>query len=178
VTEAVSEGTKLYFLTGSSGSGKTTLLKRVRREHLPNLCCYHVDDYEVPSREKMDELYGGTDGWQAHNAKQWVRKVVESGPRLVVLDGQIRPTVILAAAAQYGLSEVHVTLIDCCHRERRRRLYKRDSADLDHLDMYAWAAYLRGQADALKLEVIDTTASTVKESALELASSIEKFGEV
>jgi hypothetical protein len=125
----------------------------------------------------MEDMYGGPDGWQAHNAKQWVRWVVESASRLVVLDSQIRPTVILDAAAQHGLSEVHVTLIDCGHEERRRRLHERGSADLDHLDMYAWAAYLKGQADALKLEVINTTASTVEESALELASSIEKFGE-
>jgi hypothetical protein len=170
--------TRLYFVTGSSASGKTTLLKRVVSEYLPNLTCYHTDDYGVPSREEMEGRFGGPDGWQAHNAKEWVRRVVESASQLVVLDSQIRPTIILDAAVQHGLSDVHVTLIDCGHDERRRRLHERGSADLDHLDMYAWAAYLKGQADALKLEVINTTASTVEESAIELASSIKSFGDL
>jgi HAMP domain-containing protein len=43
--------------------------------------------------------------------------------------------------------------------------------------MYAWAAYLRGQADALKLEVIDTTNQGVTESIQELAASIGRFAE-
>lgn len=41
--------------------------------------------------------------------------------------------------------------------------------------MYAWAAYLRGQADALKLEIIDTTGVHLEDSIRALANSIERF---
>jgi hypothetical protein len=46
---------------------------------------------------------------------------------------------------------------------------------LDQLDIYAWAAYLRGQADALGLEVLDTTNQSVATSVQALAESIARF---
>jgi ABC-type molybdenum transport system ATPase subunit/photorepair protein PhrA len=62
------------------------------------------------------------------------------------------------------------------HIERRRRLLEdRRQPELDLLDMYAWAAYLRGQADALGVEVLDTTRQTIEASTHALATSIAAF---
>ena len=73
-------------------------------------------------------------------------------------------------------SRLKVVLIDCGHAERRRRLVEeRRQPELDKLDMYAWAAYLRGQADALQLDIIDTTAASLAESSSELLKSIQNF---
>ena len=126
-------GSALYFLTGSSGSGKTTLLRRVVTDIYPALSAGHVDDLGAPQ---------GARAWAA-------RAAAASGPALlVVVEGQERPHVVLAAARDAGLTAVRVVLIDCDHTERRRRLREdRAQPELDHLDMYAWAAYLRGQAD-------------------------------
>lgn len=167
----------LYFLTGSSGSGKTTLLKAVVKSIYPSLLTYHFDDLDVPNLQEMNTKFGDSAEWQAHNARAWIRKVAQlEGANLVVLDGQARPTVILEAARQEGLSAVHVTLIDCSHEERRRRLLEeRAQPELDKLDMYAWAAYLRGQADVLGLEIIDTTDMDLTEATQKLADSIERF---
>jgi len=169
----------IYFITGSSGSGKTSLLKGVVETIYPKLAAHHFDDLGVPSLEEMNRMPGGAAAWQAYNTGQWIKKVAQlEGPGLVVLDGQVRPTVLLQAADQAGFSALHITLIDCSHEERRRRLIEqRGQPELDKLDMYAWAAYLRGQADALKLEIIDTTALGLGEAIEQLANSIGRFAE-
>jgi len=167
----------IYFITGSSGAGKTTLLRGVVKSVYPNLSIHHFDDLGVPSLEEMKANFGGAAQWQAHNARQWIEKVAQSNHEgLVVLEGQARPTVIFDAADGAGLSALHITLIDCSHAERRRRLIEaRSQPELDNLDTYAWAAYLRGQAEALKLEIIDTTIKSLTESVQGLASSIAGF---
>ena len=167
----------LYFITGSSGSGKTTLLKGVVESTYPNLLAYHFDDLGVPSLEEMNTKYGGPEQWQAHNAHEWFKKTAQmENASLIVLDGQVRPTVILEVANQIGFPAIHITLIHCSHEERRRRLVKeRAQPELDRLDMYAWAAYLHGQADALSLEIIDTTHLSLADAIQKLAKSIEHF---
>jgi len=167
----------LYFITGSSGSGKTTLLNRVMANEEPGLNLVHLDDLGVPSIEEMDEVYGGPEGWQAHLIREWViRAVRQDPPGLMIVEGQARPQVILEAAREVGLAHLHITLIDCSHKARRGRLnVDRGQPELDHLDTYAWAAYLRGQADALGLEIIDTTDVSPEEGARQLAESIRRF---
>lgn len=167
----------LYFITGSSGSGKTTLLKGVVRSTYPNLLAYHFDDLGVPSLEEMNTKYGGPEQWQTHNTHEWFKKAAHmKNASLIVLDGQVRPTVILEVANKIGFPAIHITLIHCSHEERRRRLInERAQPELDKLDMYAWAAYLHGQADALSLEIIDTTHLTLADSIQKLTNSIEHF---
>jgi energy-coupling factor transporter ATP-binding protein EcfA2 len=167
----------LYFITGSSGSGKTTLLNGVVKSIYPNLLTYHFDDLGVPSFEEMNTKYGGPSQWQAYSAHQWIQKVAHlENAGLIVLEGQVRPTFIIDAANEMGFSALHITLIDCSHEERQRRLIEeRSQPELDNLDMYAWAAYLHGQADALKLEIIDTTNLNIENAIQKLAGSIELF---
>lgn len=151
---------RLYAMIGSSGSGKTTLLRRVVAERLPRLNVIHVDD---PGAAKT--------------AASWVERAVKATPtvRLLVAEGQERPHVILDAAKR-SMIPARVVLIDCDHTERRRRLVEiRKQPELDHLDMYAWAAYLRGEADALGLEIIDTTNKSIEVCTELLADSIERY---
>jgi hypothetical protein len=171
--------TALYFIKGSSGAGKTTLLKGVVESVYPNLRTHHSDDLGVPSIEEMNAKFGSPAQWQAHIIQGWIEKVAHSNQAgLFVLDSQARPTAILEAVNETGLSAIHITLIDRSHAERRRRLVEgRAQPELDALDMYAWAAYLRGQADVLRLEIIDTTNLRLAESIPALANSIGRFGE-
>ena len=170
--------TALCILTGASGSGKTTLLKRVVKTYFPDLSYYHFDDIGVPTLEEMQDDFGGPDNWQAHATRLWLKKIALSNAPLTVLDAQVKPSLLKGAADRYGLFKLNTVLIDCGHEERRNRLiHNRSQLDLDTLDMYAWAAYLRGQADALELEIIDTTLATTEESAKELAQSIEGFSQ-
>lgn len=153
------------------------MLKGVVKSAYPNLSAHHSDDLGVPSIEEVNAKFGGPAQWQAHNIRQWIEKVAHSNqPSLVVLDTQARPNIIFDIANEIGFSAIHIILIDCSHTERQRRLIEnRLQPELDNLDMYAWAAYLRGQADALRLEVIDTTTQNLTESIQELANSIGNF---
>lgn len=152
----------LYFITGSPGAGKTTLLKRVVADYYPSLWTGHVDAKGSPGR-----------------GIEWVRLATHppaGAPSLLVVDGQERPHLMLQSAREIGLRAFHIVLIDCDHDERRRRLVEsRGQPELDQRDIYCWAAYLRGQADALGLEVLDTTEQDVTSSAAALAASIERF---
>jgi len=152
----------LYFITGSPGAGKTTLLKRVVADYYPALWTGHVDAQGSPGR--------GT---------EWVELATHPPPgasALLVVDGQERPHLMLEAARERGLTAFHIVLIDCDHDERRRRLlHERRQPELDHRDVYCWAAYLRGQADALGLEVLDTTGQDLNTSTMALATSIAHF---
>jgi len=98
------------------------------------------------------------------------------GSQKLILEGSVKPTEVKEIAAQNSISHLKIVLIECGHEERKRRLIEdRDQPELDNLDIYAWAAYLRGQADALGLEIIDTTGAAVGESASKLIHSIERF---
>jgi dephospho-CoA kinase len=168
----------IYFLTGSSASGKTTLLKSVVKNVYPGLNAHHMDELGLPTPVEILK-FGGPSQWQTYAVRRWIENVSRSeATQLVVLEGQARPTIVLEAAEEARFSAIHVVLIDCSHAERRRRLLgERANPELDKLDMYAWAAYLRGQADALKMEIIDTTGRRVEDCLRELAASIERFAE-
>lgn len=170
----------LYFITGSSGSGKTTLLKGVNKTIYPNLQIYYSDEFGVPSIEEMKVKFGSPELWQAYNIHQLIVKADHANrENLAVFDIQGRPTVILDETKKLGEFTIHITLIECSHEVRQKRLQEyRTQPELDTLDMYAWASYLRGQADALKLEIIDTTNQSVDESIKELANSIGSFAEI
>jgi hypothetical protein len=156
--------TSLYFITGSPGAGKTTLLKRVVADYYPALWTGHVDAKGSPGR--------GT---------EWIALAAHppaGAPPLLVVDGQERPQLMIQAAREVGLRAFHMLLIDCDHEERRRRLLEdRGQPELDQRDTYCWAAYLRGQADALGLEVLDTTRQDIATSTADLAASIVRFAQ-
>ena len=165
----------LYFLTGSSGAGKTTLLKRVTAAKSdPRWSARHIDDHGVPSAHEIDAAGGGW-AWQRVQIQKWIDCAIRQNA-VFVIDGQARPSDVLAIARASGLRDVRVVLVDCGHDERRRRLSEeRRDPDVDNPDIYRWAAYLAGQAHALNLEIIDTTDAALGPASDLLAASIERF---
>jgi len=166
-----------YFITGSSASGKTTLLKGVINYVYPKLTAYYFDEIGVPTIEEMNITFGGPAQWQAYKVRKWIERInLSESANFIVLDGQARPKVIIDTAKELGIASLHITLVECSHAERRNRILKtRIQPELDNLDMYTWAAYLRGQADALNLEIIETTDKNIENSITELANSISRF---
>jgi hypothetical protein len=107
--------------------------------------------------------YGSPEAWQHATTDRWIAHLAANSEqsRIAVLEGQIRPTEARAAFARFNVSRGHVLLIDCDHEPRDARLRgERNQADLATPRMAAWAAYLRGQADALELPIFDTTSLT------------------
>jgi hypothetical protein len=84
--------------------------------------------------------------------------------------------VVRAALQRAGSPPAQIVLLDCGPEERERRLAgPRNQPELAGARMDAWAAYLRGQADALELPVIDTTASSIDAVADALAAEAERL---
>ena len=131
----------------------------------------------VPTADVMERDYGGGEQWQASATSEWLARLgsLPEDVRVAVLDGQTRPSFVFDAAARGAPRSVNVVLLDCAVATRDARLRgPRQQPELATARMDSWAAYLRGQADALHLVVIDTTTLTVAEAADELEVLIRK----
>lgn len=162
-------------VTGASGVGKTATVEALAARALPGVRCFHFDSIGVPSTEAMERDHGGADHWQAWATSQWLTRLTGLGEsvRVAVLDAQTRPATVLAAPGAGIERRVHVILFDCSSEVRAGRLRgPRGQPELATAQMDHWAAYLRGQADALGLPVIDTTPLTVAEAAHRLEAIV------
>jgi hypothetical protein len=154
----------LLVVTGASGVGKTTLVRELERRGVPGVQCHYFDSIGVPTPEEMTRQYGGGEEWQRAATRQWIQRLAIGTPpgSLAVLDGQVRPSVVFEALAATPIPVVEILLVDCTHDQRDHRLRTlRGQPELATAEMAAWAAYLRGQADALRLPRLDTSSSPV-----------------
>lgn len=157
---------KIVFLVGASGVGKTTTAGLLQRRSPWVGRTHFFDSIGVPSPEEMEEEFGGGEAWQEWATGQWVSRLVEEGPNLQLLEGQTRPHYILKALRHHPDVYPAIVLLDCDSETRRRRLSAgRNQPELANTRMEHWAAYLRGQADALGLDVIDTSHITPEAAA-------------
>lgn len=164
------------FIVGASGVGKTTALEILAARDLSGVQLYHFDSIGVPSVAIMERDFGGGEGWQSDATERWVTRLAatDSDVEVAVLEGQTRPSFIIPALGREGVERARIVLLDCDPRTRAERLAgPREQPELASREMDAWAAYLRGQADALGLKVIDTSQKTPDEVADEIQTEIE-----
>jgi hypothetical protein len=146
-------------VTGASGVGKTTLMHALDEQRLPGVRCYYFDSVGVPEHADED--------WQAATTERWIVHLAANpdGAQVVVLEGQMRPSEVVAAFRRHGITRGRAVLIDCTHAVREARLRgERGQPELASPRMAEWAAYLRGQADALDLPIVDTSTLSVAEA--------------
>jgi catechol 2,3-dioxygenase-like lactoylglutathione lyase family enzyme len=164
-------------VTGASGAGKTTLVRGLEGRALPGVSCHYFDSIGVPSAEVMERDFGGGAGWQEATTRTWIGRLASRPDRVAVLDGQTRPSFVRTAFQQVGLRHGAIVLIECAATERNPRLQgARGQPELATAQMETWAAYLRGQADALGLPIIDTTRLTAEAALEELVGLVEALG--
>ena len=168
----------ILVLTGASGAGKTTLVDGLRALGLPGgVGCYHSDSIGVPPVEEMTRLYGSPEAWQAAVTGIWIERLMRNDDdvRVAVLEGQLRPNEIRSDLERLGVRRWQIVLVNCGHDQRNARLCgPRAQPELANPQMDCWAAYLRGQADALDLHIIDTS-RPLDETVAELAALAEAF---
>lgn len=126
----------------------------------------------------MERDFGSPEEWQVWATNQWLAKLAAlgSGVSVAVLDAQTRPSTIFAAPGAGSAWYPYVVLLDCSPEVRATRLCgPRGQPELATARMDRWAAYLRGQADALSLPVIDTTEVTIAEAADDLQALVQRF---
>jgi len=166
----------ILVVTGASGSGKTATVRALEARALRGVRCYYFDAVGVPSAEAMCRDLNGPERWQAATTQEWIDRLAgdPDGAEVYILDGQTRPSFVHAAAARIRTALVRVVLLDCASPVRHARLTgPRGQPDLSSSRMDCWAAYLRGQADALNLPVIDTTALEIDAAADALVVHVE-----
>ena len=150
-------------VTGACGAGKTTLTLGVEKLKLKGVTCYILDYLEdvLPSSAdtQSDEDY------QSSLLEYWVSKLLQEveQPSVAIIDAHIRPH--LASQLLHKLGVPHdVVMVDCDTELRHERLRGRGQPELINSQMDGWAAYLRGQADALGLTIIDNSVAPLDES--------------
>lgn len=156
-------------LTGASGAGKTTLIERLNKRAIPGVVGINCD------RVKIDVPEGTSDG-QPEVLRYWITKLADKDPRveLAVLDTQIRPHAALETLEKIGVKHFQVVLVNCDHPVRNHRLInERNQPELANPQMDCWAAYMRGQADALGLAMIHTDDVSPDDSFGELDALIK-----
>ena len=156
----------ILVLTGASGAGKTTLIDKLNELAIPNVKGINCDRVKIESDETAD-----SSDRQADILRYWISHVSqpETGIELAVLDTQIRPHRALEVLDQMAVDHAQIVLVDCDPVKRNERLHMdRGQPELANPQMDCWAAYLRGQADALQLSVIDTSSDPMDKSLAEL----------
>ena len=169
---------KLLFLVGASGVGKTATLARLRERHLPGVSCYDFDSIGVPDPATMLRDYGSGERWQEAATTRWVETLLANSDQaaIAVLEGQTRPSFIRAALAHGSPTATSIVLLDCVSDVRVARLSgPRGQPELATAQMDHWAAYLRGQADALGLPVIDTSTLSLDDVTDALAAHVGRL---
>ena len=88
-------------VTGASGAGKTAAVRALAARALSGVACFHFDTIRVPSAEVMLRDFGSGEAWQAWATNQWLDRLDRLEPtiRVAVLDGQTRPSFVLALGA-------------------------------------------------------------------------------
>ena len=153
----------ILVLTGASGAGKTTLALKLNELEIPGVKGINCDRVRVESNESSDQ--------QSEILRYWISHLreAETGIELAVLDTQIRPHRALEVLSQTGIQHAQIVLVDCDPAKRNERLHvDRDQPELASARMDCWAAYLRGQADALNLSIIDTSDDSIEQSLVQL----------
>ena len=163
MNRSVSQSPAILVLTGASGAGKTTLTLKVKELAIPGVEGINCDRVKIETTGSIDA--------QVERLRYWISQLSrqESNIELAVLDTQIRPHRALEVLNQAGIGHTQIVLVDCDPLKRNERLHKdRNQPELANAQMDCWAAYLRGQADALNLSILDTSDNTIDKSLNEL----------
>ena len=166
MNKSTSQSPAILVLTGASGAGKTTLIVKLNELAIPGVKGINCDRVKVESDETADPS-----DRQADILRYWISHLnqPETEIELAVLDTQIRPHRALEVLDQAAIEYAQIVLVDCDPVKRNERLrMDRGQPELANPQMDCWAAYLRGQADALQLSVIDTSDDPIDKSLAQL----------
>ena len=163
----------ILVLTGASGSGKTTLILNLNELAIPGVEGINCDrvKIEVPETADSSDL-------QAEILRYWASQLTQekTNVELAVLDTQIRPHRAQEVLSQAGIVNTRIVLVDCDPVKRNERLRTaRKQPELANPQMDCWAAYLRGQADALNLPIIDTSEESIVNSLKRLETLVKEL---
>jgi len=157
---------KLIILTGASGSGKSSIARAISKRS-ENITCLSFDSIGVPPAEEMIAQYGSGEAWQKAMTQEWLKRIKEKyqSDKFVLFEGQSRISFIQSALKVNGIDGATVVLVDCNDEVRKRRLDDlRKQPDLANSQMMKWAQFLRDEAHAAKIKILETGDESVSRS--------------
>jgi hypothetical protein len=172
--EAMANKPAILVLTGASGAGKTALITKLNEFAIPGVEGINCDRVNIPETADPSDR-------QAEILRYWITKFSKEKTKLqlAVLDTQIRPHLAREVLDQAGVMRSQIVLVDCDPDVRNERLRdERKQPELANPRMDCWAAYLRGQADALGLPIIETSNASLDESVKTLEVIFNKLLEL
>lgn len=167
----------IIFLTGASGAGKTTLINHFTNtisDKSKSIICLHFDSIGVPTLDEMIKEYGSTSEWQKAMTYHWVYKLINDyqNKKLVILEGQVNLDFIVSAFEGFNCNQYKIILAHCNNITRHKRLHHdRNQPELINENMDNWAEFLKQQAIAKNVAILDTT----KLDADEMAGEFRKL---
>jgi energy-coupling factor transporter ATP-binding protein EcfA2 len=164
----------ILVLTGASGSGKTTLLQALDTMEISGVACFQCD---AIYGDLSEGVRSNRETAQDAILEYWVKRALgDPAVGLAVLDTQIRPHKALALLRRLGIGVHQVVLVECEQAVREARLRgSRNQPELANPQMENWAVYMRGQADALGLDSINTSDALVSTSLARLRGIAESL---
>lgn len=158
---------RLVILTGASGSGKTTIAERIEQQYPELARVFRFDRIGVPSPEERVAGWGSEEAWQRTMTIEWlVRIKKEHDLNLPVLfEGQMRLSFIQEGLTSAGIARARIVMVDCDDETRTHRLSnERRQPELADAKAMLWADFLRREAEAGGIELLDTSRISVEES--------------
>jgi hypothetical protein len=107
----------------------------------------------------MQTECGSAEQWQRATTLAWIKRIkpLLSTGRSILFEGQMRICFIQEALAVSALTNARILLVDCDDATRTARLSRdRSQPELANADMLNWARYLRQEATAAKIEILNT----------------------
>jgi hypothetical protein len=123
----------------------------------------------------MIDEYGSGEAWQRAKTMEWMMQlteVVRQG-RTVLFEGQTRLSFLAEGAAAAGGVGYAPILADCDDQTRILRLsVNRGQPELADANMMNWAQWLRRDAFDRGCEVLDTSALSLEECAVQVVNRL------
>ncbi|RUT01054.1 hypothetical protein DSM106972_070600 [Dulcicalothrix desertica PCC 7102] len=158
----------ILFLTGASGVGKTTIVKTIQANNTnTDYAFFFSDAHGVASIDEMLEQAGSLKRYQELLTHKHVKYITDNYPNTstVIFEGQARFNFIEDACNSFGVKQYSIILIDCAWKEMHLRLCnERKQPELANFSMRTWARFLRTQARATNIPIIDTSKVTLSEA--------------
>lgn len=164
-------------MTGASGVGKTTIARAIRQLH-PEVSVFLDEELERPTERFMESI-GPTEGpggpFQRGFALYSIPNIAsarESG-KPILLDCQCRVAFIIEAITTARVTDVRAVLVECDDPTRDARLLGRGSPELANEQMRNWSKYLHSEAVDAGLDIMDTSAHSLKENVAHILSYLQ-----
>ena len=154
----------LVILTGASGAGKTSIAKEIEKDS--RVLCLFFDSIGVPAIEEMIAKHGSPENWQRWATIEWMRQIQSyESSKPILFEGQARIAFLTEALSLHPVENSSVVLVDCDDLTRTKRLSRdRKQPELATEQMMNWAAFLRREAQAAKITIVDTSTQSLGES--------------